>query len=99
MVPLFNRMKILPDEVELKTKSGLVLPTSAKASERKLTGTIVGVGNQVEYLKEGERILFGEYAGFKRYEDEEGNEVSEHKGTRYMYMNESDAIAIVGGWK
>ena len=99
MAPLFNRIKIVPDAVEEKTRAGLILPKSATRAEKKLTGKIVGVGDRVDFLKEGDQILFGEYAGFARYEDEKGEEVSEHKGTKYMYMNESDAIAIVGGWK
>lgn len=94
-------MKVIQDEVEEKTKGGIILPATAreKAQQRQVTGTVVALGEDVEILKVGDRVLFGEYAGFSRREDENGNEIGAPNGIVYKYMNEGDAVAIYRGDK
>ena len=93
LIPLFKRIKVKVDNVEKKTASGIIIPDKVAEKEKRRSGTIISTGDQVEALAIGDRILFGEYAGFTRYEDNNGN-IDEKDGTRYQYMNESDAVAI-----
>ncbi len=91
--PLFSRIKVRPDEATVITKSGIILPDQKK-NEKKITGTIVAIGDEVEFLDVGDRILYGEYAGFPRREKEDGTEaLYESEGQLYQYMNEEDVVA------
>lgn len=106
--PRFNRIKILPDTPEDRptstgdgdhvTKGGIIIPKSAEGSvtslklEKQLTGIIVAIGENVEALNIGERVVFGEFSGLIRFENENG--LSDTKaGIGYRYMNEADVIA------
>lgn len=50
-----NKIWVLPDQTEEK-KGSIFLPESGK--ERKQTGLIVSIGDQVTTVKVGQRILF-----------------------------------------
>ncbi len=90
--PLGDRVVVKPMSREEVTKSGIVLPDTAK--EKPQEGLVVAVGGgrvldngqrlAVE-LKEGDRVLFAKYAGteFKRNEDE------------LLILSEKDILAIV----
>ena len=90
--PLGDRVVVKPLSREEVTKSGIVLPDTAK--EKPQEGTVVSVGSGrildngqkvAMELKEGDRVLFAKYAGteFKR-EDEE-----------LLILSERDILAIV----
>jgi len=90
--PLNDRVLVKRlEEVEM-TKGGLYIPDTAK--EKPVEGKIIAVGpgkvndqgNRVALsVKEGDRVLFGRYAG------------SEIKieGEEYLMMREEDILAIV----
>jgi chaperonin GroES len=90
--PLGDRVVVKPLSREEVTKSGIVLPDTAK--EKPQEGNVVAVGSgrildngqrvPLE-LKEGDRVLFAKYAGteFKR-EDEE-----------LLILSERDILAVV----
>ena len=90
--PLGDRVVVKPMSREEVTKSGIVLPDTAK--EKPQEGTVVAVGGgrvldngqrlAVE-LKEGDRVLFAKYAGteFKRNEEE------------LLMLSEKDILAVV----
>ena len=68
--PMGDRILIRPESREEKTKSGLVLPDTAK--EKPMEGVVVAVGrgrvsddgNVIEVdVKEGDRVLFAKYSG------------------------------------
>ncbi len=68
--PMGDRILIRPESREEKTKSGLVLPDTAK--EKPMEGIVVAVGrgrvsddgNVIEVdVKEGDRVLFAKYSG------------------------------------
>ena len=68
--PMGDRILIRPESREEKTKSGLVLPDTAK--EKPMEGIVQSVGrgritddgNVVEVdVKEGDRVLFAKYSG------------------------------------
>jgi chaperonin GroES len=92
LTPLGDRVVIRPKAKEEMTKSGLVLPDSAK--EKPQEGEIVAVGpgrvldngQRLEMeLKVGQAVLYAKYAGteFKLEDDE------------YLILREADVLAVV----
>ena len=108
LVPRFGRIKVLPDVPEdrpdidekgdMVTKGGIFIPKAHENSllankiEKQLSGKIVSIGENVESLMVGERVVYGEFAGTLRFEDEVGN-INEKAGIGYRYMNEGDVYA------
>lgn len=94
MKPLGERVIIKVLESEEKTKSGIVLPDTAK--EKPQMGKVLAVGNGklmdngqrvTPDVKEGDKVLFAKYAGTEVKLD----------GEEYMVLKESDILAIVQG--
>jgi chaperonin GroES len=90
--PLGARVVIKPLEREEMTKSGLVLPDTAK--EKPQEGTIEAVGpggldkngNKLEMtLKVGDRVLYQKYSGTEFKIDDED----------YLVMHQDDVLALV----
>ena len=90
--PLGDRIVVKPMEAQERTKSGLVVPDTAK--EKPQEGKVIAVGpgklldngsvKAVE-IKSGDRILYGKYSGM---------EVSV-EATDYLILREEDVLAIV----
>ena len=68
--PLSDRVVVMPEEVDDKTATGIILPDTAK--EKPQMGQIVAAGpgkisdngNTVEMtLKAGDKVLYGKYSG------------------------------------
>lgn len=92
MRPLGDRILVQPDTKEEVTRSGLVLPDTAK--EKPMEGTVISVGpgrvlDSGERLpmevKKGQKILFAKYAGTEVKLDNE----------EYLVISEKDVLAIV----
>lgn len=85
--PLADRVLVKPAEAEEKTKSGIIIPDSAK--EKPQRGTILAVGNgkkdEPMTVKEGDTVLYGKYAGTEINID----------GDDLLIMRESDIFAII----
>ena len=85
--PLSDRVVIKAAEAETKTKSGIIIPDSAKEKPQK--GEVVAVGpgkvDEPTTVKVGDTVLYGKYSG---------TEIS-IEGTDYLIMIESDILAIV----
>jgi len=90
--PLHDRVIVQRVEEEETTKGGLIIPDSAK--EKPIEGNVLAVGSgktldngQVQPLevKEGDRVLFGKYAGTE----------IKIEGEEHLIMREDDIIAIV----
>ena len=90
--PLQDRVIVERIEEETTTKSGIIIPDTAK--EKPQQGKIIAVGkgktlengSRVEPdVKKGDKILFGKYAG------------SEIKveGTEYLIMREDDILGVI----
>lgn len=90
--PLGDRVVVKPLSREEVTKSGIVLPDTAK--EKPQEGSIIAVGpgrvldngqRVAVELKAGDRVLFAKYAGteFKREEEE------------LLILSEKDILAVV----
>ncbi len=91
--PLADRVVVKPLEREEVTKSGIVLPDTAK--EKPQEGTIEAVGNGrfneqtgqriALDVKIGDRVMYAKYAGSEvKIDDEE-----------YLILAEKDILAIV----
>ena len=90
--PLADRIVVKQIEAQDKTKSGLVLPDSAKEKPQEAKVVAVGTGRLLDdgsvkalELKNGDRILYGKYSG---------TEVSVG-GEDYLILREEDVLAIV----
>jgi len=90
--PLGDRVIVKPEEVEERTKGGIILPDTAK--EKPIEGTVIAVGGGkhaddgklIEMtVKAGDKVLYGKYSG---------TEVS-IDGDEYLIMRESDIFGII----
>ena len=90
--PLGDRIVVRTLEAETKTKSGLVLPDTAKEKPQEGKVLAVGPGRQLEdgtvkalEVKSGDKVLYGKYTGteIKLAEEE------------YLILREEDVLAIV----
>jgi len=91
--PLHDRILVERVEEEEKTKSGIVIPDSAKEKPQKGKVVAVGAGKINEKgervkmdVKEGDFVLFEKYAG---------NEIK-MDGQELLIMREEDVLAVVG---
>ncbi|SDY60072.1 co-chaperone GroES [Tindallia californiensis] len=89
--PLGDRVVIKKLEAEEKTKSGIVLPGSAKEQPQMAEVMAVGPGGMVEgkevkmELKKGDKVIFSKYSGTEVKLD--GEEVT--------ILRQSEVLAIV----
>ena len=90
--PLGDRIVVRPLDAQEKTKSGLVLPDTAKEKPQEGKVIAVGTGRLLDdgsvkglEIRNGERVLYGKYAG---------TEVS-LEGEDYLILREEDVLAVV----
>ena len=90
--PLHDRVVVRRLEEEQKTKSGIIIPDTAK--EKPMEGEVVAVGPGARNdkgeivpldVKAGDRILFGKWSGTEVKLD----------GEELLIMKESDVMAII----
>ncbi len=90
--PLHDRVIIKRVADEEKTKGGIIIPDTAK--EKPAEGSVIAVGEgkltedgkkQPLEVKEGDRVLFGKYAGTEINID----------GEEHLIMREDDIIAVI----
>jgi chaperonin GroES len=68
--PLGDRLVVEPQELETKTKGGILIPDTAD-KDKPMRGKVVAIGNGKYYdgkiqplqVKIGDEVLFGKYAG------------------------------------
>ncbi|MSP78072.1 MAG: co-chaperone GroES [Dehalococcoidia bacterium] len=92
--PLGDRVLIKPLSTEEVTKSGLVLPETAKEKPQEGEVVAVGPGRLTEEgkrlpmdLKTGERVLYAKYAGSELKED----------SMEFLLLSERDILAKIVG--
>ena len=91
ITPLGDRVVVRPEAAEEKTSFGLFIPDTAKEKPQK--GTVVAAGpgryengTKIDMtVKEGDKVLYGKYAGSEVQID----------GEDLMIMRESDIFGIV----
>ncbi len=90
--PLQDRVIVKRVKEEEKTKGGIIIPDTAK--EKPIEGEVVAVGTgkvlddgkvRKMDVKEGDRVLFGKYAG---------TEVK-IEGEEHLILREDDILAII----
>jgi len=90
--PLGDRLVVRPAQREEMTKSGIVLPDTAK--ERPQEGTVLSVGpgrtlddGKLEKMevREGQKVLFQKYAGTEFTLDEED----------LLILSQKDVLAVI----
>ncbi len=91
--PVGDRVVVRPAAREEVTKSGLVIPDTAKEKPQEGTVIAVGSGRLLDNGKrapmeihEGDRVLFAKYGGTEFKLDNE----------EYLVLRESDVLAIIG---
>jgi len=90
--PLADRVVIKAIPTEEKTKSGIIMPDTAK--EKPQEGEVVAVGpGKMEKgerialdVKVGDRVIYSKYAGTEIKSD----------GVEYLILKEMDILAIIG---
>ena len=90
--PLQDRVIVKQSEAEEKTKTGIVLPDSAKEKPKRGKVLSVGEGKRLDNgerapvnVKKGDEVIFTSYAGTEIKLD----------GEELMIMSEDDVLAIV----
>jgi chaperonin GroES len=85
--PLADRVLVEPAAVQEKTAGGIILPNTA--IDKSLQGTVVAVGigtkDNPMTVKVGDTVLYGKHVGTEHTFD----------GKDYLFMRESDLIAII----
>ncbi len=93
LIPIGDRVVVQPKPDEQKTKSGIVLPDSAK--ERPSEGTVIAVGSG-RILDNGQKVPLEVKIGDKViYSKYGGNEVK-IDDLEYVILSEKDILAIEG---
>jgi chaperonin GroES len=90
--PLGDRVVVQPSSREETTKSGIVIPDTAKEKPQRGTIIAVGAGRKDDDgdripmdVEVGQEVLFAKYSGTEfKYEDEE-----------YLILSEKDILAVV----
>jgi chaperonin GroES len=91
--PLNDRVLVKRMEEVQVTKGGILIPDTAK--EKPIEGKVIAVGpgkmseqgqRMALQLKEGDRVLFGKYAGTE----------IKMEGDEFLMMREEDILAILG---
>ncbi|MBX5449098.1 co-chaperone GroES [Thermogemmatispora sp.] len=90
--PVGDRVVVKPAAKEEVTKSGIVIPDTAK--EKPQEGTVIAVGSgrlldngerAALEVREGDRVLFAKYSGTEFKLD----------GEEYLVLKESDILAVL----
>jgi chaperonin GroES len=88
VTPLQDRVLVKPQEAETTTKSGIIIPDTAK--EKPVRGHVIAAGpgkkDEPTQVKVGDVVLYGKYAGTEINID----------GDDFLIMRESDILAILG---
>jgi len=85
--PFEDRVLVEPEEIgESRTKSGIIIPDTAKEKPR--TGKVIEVGTDeelAEKIKVGDRIVFAKFTG---------DEI-EFESEKYLIVSRSDILAVI----
>jgi chaperonin GroES len=91
--PVGDRVVVKPAAKEEITKSGIVIPDTAKEKPQEGTVIAVGSGRLLDNgdrapvdVREGDRVLFAKYGGTEFKLD----------GEEYLVLKENDILAIIG---
>lgn len=88
-----HRLLLLPDPVETKTESGIILQAKTVNAEKNhaVWATVIEIGHDAwldkstDYCEVGDRVLIGQYTGIFRESPVDGKE--------YRFVNDLDIIS------
>jgi len=93
--PRGNKLLVKVDQVEEKTKAGIIMPKMAQESEQRAanTGVVKSIGKAAwvdqgdgtPWAKAGERVIFVKYAGV----------VVKHQNEDYLILPDIDVIGVI----
>jgi chaperonin GroES len=85
--PLGDRVVLQQIDAEETTKSGIILPDSAK--EKPAEGKVLAVGKDTKEVKAGDTVLYSKYGPTEVKID----------NTEYMVVKEEDILGVIKGDK
>ncbi|MFW6237437.1 MAG: co-chaperone GroES [Desulfosudaceae bacterium] len=92
VTPLHDRLLVKREKEEARTKSGLIIPDTAREKPAKGKVSVCGPGRLDDKgkrhpldVKKGDRVLFSQYAGTE----------IKIEGEEYLFMKESDILGII----
>jgi chaperonin GroES len=91
--PIGDRVVVKPAAKEEVTKSGIVIPDTAK--EKPQEGVVIAVGNG-RLLDNGDRAVIDVHAGDRVLFAKYGGTEFKLDGEEYLVLKENDILAIVG---
>ncbi len=84
--PLGKRVLFVADEVEEKTAGGILLPSSAaQRTGGFITGEVVAIGDAVEAVKAGAKVIVAGYGGAE----------VDFQGRKAKFVNDADILAVL----
>lgn len=83
--PIADRVVAQVEEAKNKTTSGFYLPDTAK--EKSKVAKVVAVGDRVQTIKTGDKIVYKEFATTEVKVD----------GVEYIIVKEEDILATIAG--
>ena len=85
--PFEDRVLVEPEEVgESKTKSGIIVPDTAKEKPRRGKVVVVGTDEELaEKIKVGDKVVYAKFTG---------DEI-ELKDKKYLIISKSDILAVI----
>lgn len=93
--PILHRVLVKPDEVETKTKSGIVIALNEKREQAAAeSGTVVKIGSTcfTDYGGDPSLLNIGDKVFYARYA---GKQVKDTDDTEYVLLNDEDIVAII----
>lgn len=93
--PVGHRVLILPDQVEEKTQSGIIVHSASQQAREEMAqinGVVVALGTtayadqESSWCSVGDKVIIGKYAGLI-YDGEDGK--------KYRVINDLDVVAVL----
>ena len=97
--PLGHRVLIKPDDVEAKSKGGIILPDDLTKQERgaQVVGTVMDIGETCwadtpgdPWCQVGDRVIFAKYSGMKIWNPVDGKYRDD-----LLIVNDLDITALI----
>lgn len=91
IVPIFDRVVLLPKDNEQSTKSGIILPTASQEKSQIATVIAVGKGGLIDgkevemQVSVGDDVIYSKYAGTEFNIDDK----------KYIIVRQTDILAVV----
>ena len=92
--PVLHRILIKPDELEVKTNSGIIIQYDKREEKAVETGTVLDIGStafkefgttaEQEGIVKGKRVTYAKYAGKEVKEGEE----------KFLLINDEDIVGV-----